>query len=277
VCQDRPACQLLAGRQHVWRVSTYENSLASLEKSFHLLANCLTRLQKEDESMIALRQSLVRCLLFASIPAGTAQADPITLTSGTVTVVVSGSVRGASDIAGSEFSFVGSNDGGSTRAFCEPCTSGERVGFATELLAPFHGIAASGGVDHTLTASGSFGAWRFEARDFVLPASTSIGMSFSAPFTFSGFFGEDGSSGEPFFRADLVGKGTATAHYRLFHGDPGAGPLYTFERLHFDFDSSAPVPEPASLTLLGGGLLVIARRRCQTRRRKETARPLPGS
>lgn len=81
--------------------------------------------------------------------------------------------------------------------------------------------------------------------------------------------------GNPYLIVGLAGSGVATVDYTVF-GHPGIGPLYTFSRLEFVFSSTDAVPEPATVMLLGGGLLAVMRRvrgRISDRRRAQSTLP----
>ena len=196
-------------------------------------------------------------------------ADPITITS-TITsgaVTITGLSHSTQmDIHGSGFSFVGyDQEGISSSAYCEPCGVGRTVGFSTTITGSvLGGTLTFGDEGYEWLDAASFGSWEFRAGQFVLPEPTSTAARFTSPFTFLAHFGDDGSMRTPprdsrYLIVELAGAGIATVDYTVFE-HPGIGPLYTFSRLEFAFSSTDPVPEPATVLLLGGGLLAVMRR-----------------
>ncbi len=111
----------------------------------------------------------------------------------------------------------------------------------------------------------------FPVIDFVISAtSVTLGSDtgtrdgpfeeFRRPFTFAGQltgYASPDLIGTPVFDLTLTGSGTARLSMALENG------RYSFSSLDYDFDAE-PVPEPATLLLVGaGGALILRRRQVQ--------------
>jgi hypothetical protein len=121
-----------------------------------------------------------------------------------------------------------------------------------------------GPFSHPDEATQLAGTFQFDAPTIVLPPILNAGVpgEFMAPFVFSGaasgFAPDDVDMTSPLFSVTLAGRGTANVQFETDNG------TYHSASVRYTFQDAAPVPEPATLTLLSAGLagvVVRARRR----------------
>ena len=141
----------------------------------------------------------------------------------------------------------GSYTGHRPPGICDECRPGERFN--------------PGGVEHFLGATFGFAEFRYRGTNYeftageatfsapslsvpAIPHDGSFG-SVDAPFTVRGYFEGTSRIGER-VRVDLAGRGTVGIDFDFERGG--------WFSSYYNFEQSAPVPEPATLLLLGGAV-----------------------
>jgi hypothetical protein len=176
-------------------------------------------------------------------------------------------------LQGSGFTFEGGT--GPSAGIFEPwnqCSVPECLaGTTVDLLARWLGNDMPGTATFqgtTYTGVGGLGA---EAAQMLVDFTGSLtipalfaGGVVTAPFQFTGVFAYPQG---PFFELtdlNLLGSGTASLTFSPWTVFPGA---FVLDSARYEFDAAAPVPEPASMLLIGAGVagLAAVRRRRQRR------------
>lgn len=187
--------------------------------------------------------ALCTIVLFVALTPTQTRADPIVITSGTLTVtgLASGPVY---SLFGENFAVSDHGERGNLGLQARAVfTSGTEV-FVNALF-----IGSSLGEVHG-------GTFTFTGPPIVVPFSLTS-LTLTSPFQFTGHLLTCPTScflGPVISSVDLVGSGTATFSL-LFSGlTPGGTPIFTFQTITYNFE----VPEPASLLLLGSGLAALS-------------------
>lgn len=207
--------------------------------------------------------------LLIAFAAGAA-ADPVTVTSGTVTL--GGFGRGhfnsvTLSLNTDDGVFVtGSQGDGAFEQSLPPCTfvpcaSGATTGATQQFLfVDALGSTTLGATQFQTLTSGSF---NFTAGPVTIPDSSAAILLLDSPFTFGGSLDIDviDPTRHDFTTRTLTGSGTATTRLERV----GSG--FAVRSLSFAFaDADAsPTPEPASLLLLGTGAAMVIRGRWKRR------------
>jgi hypothetical protein len=212
------------------------------------------------------RRVLLAALLWV-LPTLSVDAGPIVITGGSLDMpnpAVVGGPLGILDVRGFDgFHLIARGEAHGLGHQCYPCPPGDTLSLGGSLQAGFYQLLEGGPVPpNPPWRPESLWNYFFEGGDVTVPP---LGTSavLTAPFVFTGTLTFIDTEFPPAFPPqmsfELFGRGTARVELRP---NPFGTPVWEFGQARYDF---APVPEPATLLLVGGGLAAVARRRGRPR------------
>lgn len=208
------------------------------------------------------------CLLAAA----NAQADTVQVTSGSIVVTglfQVGSVNvtgtGGFTLTGPISPSEGRIDPFTACGIAPECLPGGTLSVGAFMDGGFFGGTATlDGVTYTHLSGidDPSPAWEFEGSGLIPGFDDVTSTTLHVPFLMSGnFFRLAPDSPVPMF-----GRGTALVSLIKGPATEGLPPGWRVDRVQYDFESGAPVPEPATMLLVGSGLAAVVRLRQRSRR-----------
>jgi hypothetical protein len=214
-----------------------------------------------------LRRTLPVLLLSLSCPFAVypAAADPVRVTAGSL-IITGLSEVGSLSMTGTQGFSLDARVVNTAEAFWQcsvpECVGGTPLDLFIHLGGPtlVGATATLNGVDYPDVDGAVSPAYTnmFFRGTAIAPPIGDQPTTVTAPFTLEGKFFL-----VPEGEWDLTGAGTATLSLRPYPTFPGFQPSWVVDRIQYEFSGPGPVPEPATLVLVGGGLagMIAARRR----------------
>jgi hypothetical protein len=197
-------------------------------------------------------------------------ADPLVVTSGSLSV--NGSGVATYNLIGQNFSFtsIGGDSGNSGPVGCLPCGSNNPVSTTTFLVGTSLGQGSATINGMTFNPVEFLGEFSIGGSSIMLPVGTSD-VSFTIPFTFTGNIRgctDNVSCVNPVFSTvELVGQGFLTVEFTFSGTTAGGISIYSFKSLTYNFQS-AEVPEPMTVALFATGLAGLGAKLRSSRKRR---------
>jgi hypothetical protein len=216
-------------------------------------------------------RSVACAVLFCVAGARNVDADTILITSGFITAPRITPPAGVASLTGTQgFTVEARVDPGEGRVdatFCNPCAPGAPLSVGANLSgAVFEGLFTFEGNTYTdISSVDSTASLAFELfGGGIAPAIQDGPVLFTTPFTLRGFV----NLPFPLSGTTVIGRGIATVLLKPQFPNPFEPAQWLPESVRYDFGDPTPVPEPATMVLVSGGLLAIGGAARRSRRNR---------